>query len=211
MTNIQVVFDILIICLLFPAIIYMILLNQRIKTLRGQKEDFLKLIAVFNEVTAKAESSLSKIKAISEVSGKNLKELVDQANSLREDLAFMNDKAVVNVENLEKMIRDIRMEEISIKTGAKPSKVATYGSLDEGFDKKISLNKNVPNPKPKGYNSDVDEDVLAAIKVAKNVASRFDKPKSEDDKFLFDIDDEHTEIERELIRDVFMNIHKKEE
>lgn len=212
----KVVFDILIICLLFPAIIYMIVLNQRIKTLRGQKEDFLKLIAVFNDVTAKAEASLLKIKTIGETSGKNLKELVEQASSLREDLAFMNDRAVLNVGNLEKLIREAKFEEENIKNGAKPSlNQSTYGAIDEGFNNQNlkGFNKKTPNPiKSVRYDDNPEEDVLAAIKMAKTEASKYDKNNMKKDNRSIDTDDdEHTEIEREFIRDVFMSIHKKGE
>lgn len=217
MDNMKVVFDILIICLLFPAIIYMIVLNQRIKTLRGQKEDFLKLIAVFNDVTAKAEASLLKIKTIGETSGKNLKELVDQASSLREDLAFMNDRAVLNVGNLEKLIREAKFEEENIRNGVKPSlNQPTYGAIDDNFNNQNlkGFGKKTTNSIKSNRYDDADEDVLAAIKMAKTEASKYDKnnAKKEKDNRDFNIDDdEHTEIERELIRDVFMNIHKKGE
>ena len=202
MYDLKIIFDIIVICLLLPTIIYMIVLNQRIKTLRAQKEDFMKLISVFNDVTVKAENSLSKIKSIGETSGVSLKELIKQASVLREDLAFTNDRAAENIDGLEKLIR--RVEQLSDADKKSVSKMHLHAnSYETTRDKKrVSVSDY-------GKNNQEDDvkTIMRAIESAKKYGSDGGKSFG-----IRDGDDEHTEMERGLLNDIYgMNIGKKEE
>ena len=206
MYDLKIIFDVIVICLLAPTMIYMIVLNQRIKALRNQKEDFMKLISVFNDVTLKAENSLSKIKSIGETSGINLKELIKQASVLREDLAFTNDRAAENIDGLEKLIR--RVEQLSDNDKKNMAKMHLHAnsSYDAAKDK-----KRVVRTPASGYDRDSRDDdvktIMQAIESAKKYGSDNNKPFG-----IRDGDDEHTEMERGLLNDIYgMNISKKED
>ncbi len=103
--KIDILFDILIICLLFPTIIYAVILNHRLKSLRSNQEDFGKLILAFNDATTRAESGTIKLRQLAEHAGTELKEQVDKAKVLREDLAYFLEKADTIANKLEENIR----------------------------------------------------------------------------------------------------------
>ncbi len=114
--KIDLIFDILIICLLFPTIIYAVILNHRLKSLRSNQEDFAKLILAFNDATTRAESGTIKLRQLAEHAGSELKGQVDTAKVLREDLAYFLEKAESVSSKLETSIRQGQAEIQNIET-----------------------------------------------------------------------------------------------
>ena len=66
--------------------------------------------AVFNDATARAEAGIPKLKRASEEASSTLLERVEKAQSLRDDLAFMIERADAMAGRLEGTVRAARSE-----------------------------------------------------------------------------------------------------
>lgn len=102
--------DIAVVVLLVPTIIFAVILNNRLSILRRNREELARLIAAFNEATVRAESGIPRLKKTSEEATKTLQEKVERAQVLRDDLAFMIERAEGMAARLEGTVRDARSE-----------------------------------------------------------------------------------------------------
>lgn len=115
MTNIEFIINIIIIVLLIPTIIYAYRLNGNLKALRQNQKSLAQLVNALNEATFKAENSIPKLKSVTEHSSEGLKEVVDSAKELKDDLLFINERADNLADRLENVIsssRSIKSEEL---------------------------------------------------------------------------------------------------
>lgn len=106
----KLVLDIIIAILLAATIGYAVLLNNRLSQLRKNRDDLAKLVAAFNDATARAEAGIPKLKRATEEAGSTLQERVEKAQSLRDDLAFMIERADAMANRLEGSVRTARSE-----------------------------------------------------------------------------------------------------
>ena len=108
MSNLEFITDIVIIALLIPTIIYAYSLNKSLKMLRQNQKSLAQLVGALNEATFKAESSIPKLKSVTEHSSEGLKEVVDNAKELKNDLLFINERADSLADRLENVISSSR-------------------------------------------------------------------------------------------------------
>lgn len=104
----SLVLDILVVALLVPTIIFAVVLNNRLAVLRKNREELARLVAAFNEATVRAESGIPRLRKTSEDSARALQEQVDRARTLRDDLAFMIERAEGMAARLEGAVRQGR-------------------------------------------------------------------------------------------------------
>lgn len=102
--------DIIIIVLLAATIVYAVILNSRLAQLRDNRDDLARLVAAFNDATARAESGIPKLRRTAEEAGNALQERVEKAQTLRDDLAFMIERADSMAGKLESSVRQARDE-----------------------------------------------------------------------------------------------------
>ena len=93
MANIELILNVLIICLLVPMIVFAYNLNKSLNKLRQNQNALAQLVSALNEATFKAENSIPKLKSATEHSSEGLKEVVDSAKELKSDLLFINERA----------------------------------------------------------------------------------------------------------------------
>ena len=108
MNNLEFIIDVVIIALLIPTIIYAYNLNKSLNMLRQNQKSMAQLISALNEATFKAESSIPKLKSVTEHSSEGLKEVVDNAKELKNDLLFINERADSLADRLENVISSSR-------------------------------------------------------------------------------------------------------
>ena len=108
MDNLELIINLLIIVLLVPTIIYAYKLNKNLTILRENQNSLAKLVSSLNDATLKAESSIPKLRDVTEHSSQNLLSVVDNAKSLKEDLTFINERADNLADRLENVIHDGR-------------------------------------------------------------------------------------------------------
>ncbi len=106
----RVLLDLVIAVLLIATIGYAITLNNRLTALRRNRDQMAKIIASFNEATVRAESSIPKLRRAADEAGGGLQERVEKAQSLRDDLAFMIERADTMANRLENAVRSARTE-----------------------------------------------------------------------------------------------------
>ena len=108
MGSLELIINLIIIILLVPTIIYAYKLNKNLTIMRENQNSLSRLIASLNEATVKAENSIPKLRNATEQSSQNLKDVVDNAKTLKDDLAFINERADNLAERLENVIHDGR-------------------------------------------------------------------------------------------------------
>ena len=115
MANLELIINLIIIALLLPTIIYAYKLNKNLKELRQNQKSLAQLVAALNDATFKAENSIPKLKTATEHSSEGLKEVVDNAKELKNDLLFINERADSLADRLENVIstgRTIQLQNI---------------------------------------------------------------------------------------------------
>ena len=88
MDSLELIINLSIIILLIPTIIYAYKLNKNLSLLRQNQKSLSQLISSLNEATNKAENSIPKLKSVTEHSSEDLKEVIDSAKNLKDDLTF---------------------------------------------------------------------------------------------------------------------------
>ncbi|HEY1722775.1 MAG TPA: DUF6468 domain-containing protein [Magnetospirillaceae bacterium] len=121
----KLVLDVMVAVLLAVTIVYAWVLNQRLSQLRRNRDDLAKVVSSFNEATARAEAGIPKLRKAAEETGAALQERVEKAQSLRDDLAFMIERADAMADRLEQAVRAAREE---IRTPA-PSAAPAPGPI----------------------------------------------------------------------------------
>ncbi|MCG8508813.1 MAG: DUF6468 domain-containing protein [Rhodospirillales bacterium] len=102
----SLVLDILVAGLLVVTISYAVMLNRRLRTMRQDKSELEKLAVKFADATVRAEESTSRLRKTAE----ELRNGIDKAKSLREDLTFLIDRGASTCDRLEESVRLARRE-----------------------------------------------------------------------------------------------------
>lgn len=102
--NFTLILDVVLIAFLAVTIGYAVVLNRKLTALRRNKTELLQLAATFTQATLKAEDSIGRVMTGSEA----LQERVNKAQGLRDDLAFLIDRANSAADRLEDAIRSAR-------------------------------------------------------------------------------------------------------
>ena len=108
MASLELIINLIIIALLIPMIIYAYNLNKSLNTLRQNQKSLAQLVTALNEATFKAENSIPKLKSATEHSSEGLKEVVDSAKEIKNDLLFINERADSLADRLENVISSSR-------------------------------------------------------------------------------------------------------
>ncbi len=121
MDSLELIINLAIIALLIPTIIYAYKLNKNLSLLRQNQSSLSKLISSLNEATYKAENSIPKLKSVTEHSSEGLKEVIDSAKNLKDDLTFINERADNLADRLENVISAGREIKPAAPAGRQPS------------------------------------------------------------------------------------------
>lgn len=81
-----------IIVLLIIAILYALILNIRLSSFKSKRKEIQKTIHSFNQVVQNAETTLSQIQKRTQNIAEQLKEEINKATQLRDDLVLILDK-----------------------------------------------------------------------------------------------------------------------
>jgi hypothetical protein len=104
------ILDVVVILLLVPTIVYAVILNRKLAALRRSREELSKVVNSFNEATMRAEAGIPKLKKATTEANHTLKDRVEKAQTLRDDLAFMIERAEELAGRLEGAVRAARAE-----------------------------------------------------------------------------------------------------
>lgn len=100
--------DIFIIVLLLIAIIYSWKLNRKLHLLKESKMELAEMVKGFEDSISNAESAISELKHLGSDSFNEIKQKINTASYLANDLSFMTERAVEIADRLDKLIENAR-------------------------------------------------------------------------------------------------------
>ena len=112
------VIDAIIAGLLVATIAFAIKLNRRLASLREDRAELLELIRQFDQAANRAQDSVGRMKAFGDETGMALRNSVDKAQALRDDLAFIIERGDAIAEKSSRVVE-------GPKAGGKP----TFGAV----------------------------------------------------------------------------------
>lgn len=158
----KIILDLIIAVLLAATIGYAVLLNRQLSSLRKNRDELAKIILNFNEATVRAEASVPKLRKAAEEAGADLQQRVEKAQSLRDDLAFMIERADQMAGRLENTVRTVRNE---TKASPRPSPKARGGSGNGG--KESSGQGASGQPREEDQQSEAERELLRALQAVR--------------------------------------------
>ena len=133
MDNLDLIINLAIIGLLIPTIIYACRLNKNLEILRQNQSSLARLVESLNDATIKAENSIPKLKTATQNTSGELKEVVNSAKNLKDDLIFINERADSLADRLENVIHNSR--KIEINNNNKEAPITTPAPSDENMSR----------------------------------------------------------------------------
>lgn len=211
--SIETFINIIVILLLFPTIIFALLLNKRLKVLRNSKADLSRLIEAFNDATSKAEAGIPRLKQAVDNAGGDLKEQIRKAQNLHDDLKYLLERAeqtLAQFDERKPYMNSVQQSAPSTYKTPKQEPAFVRQPIVEPkkserrplFDSSSSRVREERRPLIKQDENLSDEDlisnaVLAAQDILKDVDAKKEKMMS-----MQNVDDveERSETERELLK-----------
>jgi hypothetical protein len=183
--SLSLILDIVIVVLLVPTILFAWVLNSRLADLRRNRDELARLIATFNDATQRAESGIPKLRRAADDAARGLQDRVEKAQTLRDDLAFMVDRAEATLGRMEKSGK-------GRPGGAAPAgrRGGASGGTGSGTAERVGP-AGLPAPPPLPSRAGDDDDHATPPR------ARGAAPAAAEDFF---IEDERSEAERELLR-----------
>ncbi len=107
-SGMSILLDLTVAGLLVTVIVFAAILNRRLSAWRRDRAEFERIIAEFNRAAERAETGVERLKAASEQTGKTLQQAVTKGQSLRDDLAYLIERAEPLADRLTERIRAAR-------------------------------------------------------------------------------------------------------
>lgn len=154
--ELSLVLDVLIACLLVAVIVYALRLNKSLSVLQQSKGELEKMLAGFTESTEKAEQAIQRVKEASTQNRDSLNKLLSEAETLREDLAFMIERGNSLADKLEGGIAQRR-----------------GGAVPSGPDQDAA-EQGMTRPRTAAHGA--ENDIETAMRAARQAAAAPDEP-----------------------------------
>lgn len=197
--DIKIILDIILGFLLVGTSFYLWMLNKRLSVLRKNRDEMARLIAQFNEATMRADTSIPKLRQAAEAAGQALQDRVEKAQSLRDDLAFMIERADSMADRLEGAVRAGRNEmKATPKPAAAPAAPAAAQPMAPAAAARPTATSGGGAPSPLATASGGAGSPLVSPATAAAVTAALQSAKSA--AAVADEEDERSEAERELLR-----------
>ena len=108
MTNMQWVFEVVLIILLAATLFHAIRLERALILLRRDRATFDTLIAGFNESTRLAEDGAERLRLAADGAGRQISRQIERANALKEDLIFLTERGEKVADIVERLVAEAR-------------------------------------------------------------------------------------------------------
>ncbi len=194
--SIELIINIVVICLLVPTIVFAVVLNKRLEILRNSRADLGRLIEAFNDATTRAESGIPRLKQAADSAGGLLRDQIQKAQTLRDDMAFMIERADAIVRRLDDAMRAMPARPVVSDDALKPAVYEQKSAAPVSGSRK----KRVLAEKPEDLISSAvsaAQDILRDVEEQKTPkAAKKPLPSMIRD----DVDSDRSEAERELLK-----------
>ena len=138
MSGVSIFIDLTIVTLLIVTIAFAAVLNRRLAAWRQDRAEFERVIAQFNQAAARAEGGVERLKVASEQTGKTLQQAVSKGQSLRDDLAYLIERAEPLADRMTNGVRAarVRREEAPSMASVLAQKVDAVEREEDGSDER---------------------------------------------------------------------------
>lgn len=106
--NPSMILEAVVAILLVATIIYAFILNRRLNAWRRDKGELMALIERFNNAAERAEAGIAALKSASEHTGQSLSAAIAKGQSLRDDFAYLIDRAEPLADRMSARVREHR-------------------------------------------------------------------------------------------------------
>lgn len=142
--NPSLILESIVAVLLVATIIYAFILNRRLNAWRRDKGELEALIGRFNGAAARAEAGIAALKTASEQTGQSLSAAITKGQSLRDDFAYLIERAEPLADRMAARVREHRHLDTPAPQPRAPMPAA-------------------PAPVPEGNRSAAERDLLKAL------------------------------------------------
>ncbi len=108
MSDMQWLFEAVLIALLAATLFHAIRLEKALVVLRRDRATFDSLIAGFNDSTRLAEDGAERLRLAADGAGKQISRQIERSNALKEDLIFLTERGEKVADMLERLVTDAR-------------------------------------------------------------------------------------------------------
>lgn len=159
--SLGLILDVTLVVLLGATIGYCVALHRRLGDLRAAQSELPRLIDSFVEATRRAEAGIADLKVASSGAAEEMGPRLNEAQVLREDLAFMIDHGTKLADRLEASVRVARAETVARQQQAMPAQAPAV-TRRNGADGATSAGRGTQQPAPADYYDEDDDQPLKA-------------------------------------------------
>src|SRR5271168_4373387 len=109
MGNAQLLLELALVLLLGTTLFHAVRLERALGVLKRDRAVLEDLVAGFNDSTRQAEAGVERLRAATDGAGRQIARQIEQAQRLRDDLAFLSERGERLAERLEGAVRTARM------------------------------------------------------------------------------------------------------
>jgi hypothetical protein len=106
--NPSMILEVIVAVLLVATIVYAFILNRRLNAWRRDKGELVALIGRFNNAAERAEAGIAALKTASEQTGQSLSAAIAKGQSLRDDFAYLIERAEPLADRMAARVREHR-------------------------------------------------------------------------------------------------------
>jgi hypothetical protein len=166
----QLALDSVLICLLAATLFYALRLERALGVLKQDRGALEQLVATFDAATHQAEQGVERLRASAESSGQLLSRQVDRAAGLRDDLAFLAERAERAADRMEQGLRAARpapsAEDRLIRLSAPPDPPAESPPRPQRLAPPPAA-EPPDDPALSGLRSQAERDLLKALRLSR--------------------------------------------
>lgn len=194
--SVEIFLNIIVILLLVPTIVFALLLNKRLEILRNSRADLGRLIEAFNDATTRAEAGIPRLKQAADSTGALLKDQIQKAQTLRDDLSFMLERADSALDRLDEAVRKAPQKRPVSQDDAEDVRRPAAPAPAPAPEK--------AKPRRRALVEDPEELLSSAVSVAEDILRETERAKAREERPFVPADadenGERSEAERELLR-----------
>ena len=192
--------NLIVILLLIPTIVFAVILNRRLEILRNSRNDLGRLIDAFNEATTRAESGIPRLKQAADSTSGVLREQMQKAQTLRDDLAFMIERAEATAEKMEN-----RLSSRFVSDEKKASPVFVESEKDIAVSQRTGMKKRDGKTKKRPLVESEEDLISSAVSAAEDILRQTEraasvKASAKTQNVPLTDEAERSEAERELLK-----------
>jgi hypothetical protein len=109
MSNAQLALEVALLLLLGATLFHAVRLERALGVLKRDRAVLEELVAGFNDSTRQAEAGVERLRGAADGAGRQIARQIEQAQRLRDDLAFLSERGEKLAERLEAGVRSARM------------------------------------------------------------------------------------------------------